>query len=508
MSPAPVKAASPHADARGAAALLERLSAAFVGADTEYPLADGRRTRRHYLDSAASTLMLRPAMGVARRFLDHYANTHSRLHHGARVATETYQWAHEQVLAFTGADPRRYACFFRGSGSTEGFNRVARALAALRPERDVVLVSEMEHHSNDLPHRRHAGRVVHVPAAGTAPALGAMDLDALERLLERYRGRVNYVAVTGASNVTGILNPLGEIAERVHGHGAWLIADASQLLAHAPVRVCDPGHPARDLDFLVFSGHKIYAPGSPGVVVGRRDLLDAVEPETYGGGMVEDVYLHEYSLAAGLPEREEAGTPNIVGAVLLAAVLAILDRVGMDAVHAREQRLLRQALERLGRLPGVRLYGDTDLEAVPRTGTVSFNLQGLDHGLVAAALNDYHNVAVRNECFCAQPYVREMLKSELWDLDLDPDDPAARELIKLKQGMVRASFGLYNTEADVDALCEGVADLLARPGFFRASYRPGKGGDYHHRSFRVPSGALFDPVAEVEAALGGSPGSR
>lgn len=481
--------------------LLGSLRQAFVGLDTRYPLADGQVTRRRYLDSAASTLMLRPAQQVAENFLRHYANTHSRLHYSARIATETYRWAHQEVLRFVGADPGRYTCFFSGSGSTAGFNRLARLLSGLRSERDVVLVSEMEHHSNDLPHRKHAGRVLHIPLTGTAPALGRVDLEALEKLLEAHRGRVNYVAVTAASNVTGVLNPLADIAERVHAFGAWLVVDASQLIAHAPVRVCNPDHPQRDLDFLVFSGHKVYAPGSPGAVVARRDLLAEREPDEVGGGMVDEVFLHDYRVAAALPEREEAGTPNIVGAVLLAAVLEILGRVGMSRIHAEELGLLRRALDGLSRIPGVRLYGSTDLEAVPRTGTLSFNLQGLNHGLVAAALNDYHNVAVRNECFCAHPYVREMLKPELWELDIDLDAADAETLLKSKLGMVRASFGLYTTTEDIDALCAGVTDLLARPDYFRARYRSDNEGDYFHTQFHVDTQDLFDPVAVVETAL-------
>jgi selenocysteine lyase/cysteine desulfurase len=203
----------------------------FIGLDTEYPLADGRRARRHYLDSAASSLMLQPAWETADAFLRHYANTHSLLHFGARIATHAYLWAHGRVLAFVGADPRRHTCVFAGSGSTAGFNRLARGLARLRPERPVVLVSDMEHHSNDLPHRKHAGQVEHIPLAGRAPAFGALDLDALRGALARHRGRVRYVAVTAASNVTGIVNSLRAIADLAHEHGAWLLVDGAQLIA-------------------------------------------------------------------------------------------------------------------------------------------------------------------------------------------------------------------------------------------------------------------------------------
>lgn len=481
--------------------LLEYIRQDFIGLDTSYPLADGRVTRRHYLDSAASTLMMRSAQQVVREFLPHYANTHSQLHFSARIATETYRWAHEQVLRFVHADSERYTCFFAGSGSTAGFNQLARSLAARRPEREVVLVSQMEHHSNDLPHRKYAGRVVHIPFEGEPPATGQIDLSALERLLKEHDGQVNYIAVTAASNVTGIINPIQDIAELAHAFDAWIVVDASQLIAHAPLRVCHPLHPEGEVDFLVFSGHKVYAPGSPGVVVARRTLLEDQDPEEVGGGMVDEVYLQRYKVASAFPDRQEAGTPNIVGSVLLAAVLEVLQRVGMQTVHQEETRLLHKALHALSQISGVRLYGCTDLERTPRTGTIAFNLEGLDHGLVAAALNDYHNVAVRNECFCAHPYVREMLKPELWALDLDPDADDALDLIKLKQGMVRASFGLYTTDVDIDALIDGIKELLARRDYYRAHYQGDTGGNYRHKTFFVPGRALFDPLATLDRVL-------
>lgn len=482
--------------------LLEYIRRDFIGLDTPYPLADGRVTCRHYLDSAASTLMMRSAQQVVQEFLPHYANTHSQLHFSARIATETYHWAHEQVLHFVCADPQRYTCFFTGNGSTAGFNRLARSLAARRPEREVVLVSQMEHHSNDLPHRKYAGRVVHIPLEGEQPAeAGQIDLTALERSLKEHHGQVNYVAVTAASNVTGVINPIQDIAELVHAFGAWIVVDASQLIAHAPVQVCNPLYPEREVDFLVFSGHKVYAPGSPGVVVARRALLEGQEPEEVGGGMVDEVYLQRYRIASAFPDREEAGTPNIVGSVLLATVLEVLQRIGMEVIHQEETRLLHKTLCALSQIPGVRLYGCTDLQCTPRTGTIAFNLAGLDHGLVAAALNDYHNVAVRNECFCAHPYVREMLKPELWALDIDPDADHALDLIKLKQGMVRASFGLYTTDTDIDALIYGINDLLARRGHYLAHYRGDAGGNYRHKTFLVPTKALFDPLTTLDRVL-------
>jgi len=481
--------------------LLDLLHRDFLGLDTCYRLADGRVTRRHYLDSAASTLALRCARQVADELLRHYANTHSELHFSARVASHAYDWAHGQALKFVGAELEYYIAFFAGSGCTAPLNRLARVLTARRPERDVVLVSLMEHHANDLPHRKHARTVVHIPLTGTAPALGPVDLAALARLLEQYRGRVNYVAVSATSNVTGIINPVHEIAALAHAHGAWVMVDASQHLAHAPLLLSDTGAEERKLDALVFSGHKLYAPGSPGVAVVRRNLLDNQEPDEVGGGMVEDVHLNGYQISGRFPDREEAGTPNIIGAVQLGAVLNVLQRLGMEQIHAAEQQLLRYLLAELSAIPGVLVYGDPDADRTPRLGTVAFNLDGLEHGLVAAVLNDYHNVAVRNGCFCAHPYVRELLKPELWTLDLDPDVEDAAAMLKPWQGMVRASVGLYSNDEDIEALLAGIRDLLARPDHYRALYEVDADGNFHHRTFNAPAKALFDPEAALDRAL-------
>ena len=384
-------------------------------------------------------------------------------------------------------------------------NRLAESLAALRPERDVVLVSGMEHHSNDLPHRRHAGLFRHVPMRGQGTDMAALDLEALERYLQEYAGRVNYIAVTGASNVTGIINPVEAIARLAHAHGAWVLVDASQLFAHAPIRLASTVSAEEEADFIAFSGHKVYAPGAPGGVVGRRDLLERIEAPELGGGMVAEVYDESFEAAPELTERLEAGTPNIPGTILLGAALASLMRVGMDTVAAHEQALLQQALGELQGIPGVRLYGATDLASVPRVGIITFNLDGLDHGLTAAVLNDYHNVAVRNECFCAHPYVKEMLKPELWDLDIDPDTAAGQAEIKRRRGMVRASLGIYNNEEDVAALITGIRDLLEHRELYRERYRPDAEGNWFHREFTMPSQDLFDPEAELARNLGARP---
>ena len=187
----------------------------------------------------------------------------------------------------------------------------------------------------------------------SAHGLSGIDLARLEAELEAHRGRVNYVAVTGVSNVTGVVNPVHDIARIAHQHDALVVVDAAQMAAHVPIRMAGGGDPAEALDVIAFSGHKVYAPGSPGVVVALAELFADIEPDEVGGGMVDHVWLDRYEVTKRLPDREEPGTPNIAGAIGLAAALHALRRIGMEKVHIEERRLMEYALRELGTVPGL-----------------------------------------------------------------------------------------------------------------------------------------------------------
>lgn len=494
-------AAAPSPDSAAAARRLERLRRDVIGLDTAYPVADGGTRRRTYLDSSASTLRLGVVQRVLERYQPHYANTHSTLHYAARLSTTEYAWAHRMVLDFLWADPSRWMCFFAGSGMTAGMNRVARTLRLARPERDVVVTSIMEHHSNDLPHRKHFAQVLHVPSEPAGRSLGGIDMAQLRAVLDAHGSRVNYVAITGVSNVTGVLNPIHEIAALAHRHGALVVVDAAQMAAHVPIRMSGHADPARDLDVLVFSGHKVYAPGSPGVVVARQDLFADVEPEEVGGGMVDAVWLDRYTVSGRFPDREEAGTPNVSGAIGLAAALYALQAVGMEVIAEEERRLMAYALRGLATVPGIFLYGPAGPGAAERTGAVTFNLEGCDHAFTAAVLNDYFNIAVRNECFCAHPYVREMVMMSLEDAAEGLSNAELERLAERHRGMVRASFGVYSTPADVDALVAALRAIAARREELLPLYERLDNGDYRHRSFSFDTATAFSTRATVDALL-------
>ena len=342
--------------------LLNLIKLDFIGLDTHYTIATGESTRRIYLDSTASTLMMGPAYRSANQFLEHYANTHSNMHFSARISTESFKWAHDRILKFVGADPEEYTCFFTGSGTTSGMNRIARAFKHYRPEREVVLVSIMEHHSNDLPHRKHGGKVIHIPVDTHESKMGCIDLDMLEKYLKLHKHQVNYVSVTGISNVTGIINPINQVAELAHQYDAFIVVDGAQMVAHVPVKMGGHKNPLQDVDALIFSGHKTYAPGSPGVVIVKKSLISNMEPEEVGGGMVDRVFPDRYFVKEEFPDREEAGTPNIFGAVLLGSAVHILDKIGMGNVLNEDMSITNKTLQEMLKMSEIIIYGDTDYQ--------------------------------------------------------------------------------------------------------------------------------------------------
>ena len=246
------------------------------------------------------------------------------------------------------------------------------------------------------------------------------------------------LVVSGASNVTGVVPPIHDLAERVHAAGGRIVVDAAQLAPHRPIDMRshrDPGH----LDFVALSAHKLYAPFGSGALIGSRAGF-AGAPDHSGGGTVDAVTLAGVHWT-GLPHREEAGTPNLLGAVAFAAAVSRLDELGWDRIVAHERTLLRQTLDGLAAIPGVRVHGPRDADAT--IGVVPFTVEGVDHGLVAAVLGYEHGIAVRSGCFCAHPYVAHLLgldaaAAERWATRVGAGDRHDAP------GMVRASLGFYN----------------------------------------------------------------
>jgi len=480
--------------------LLKKIKYDFIGLNTKYTLADGSKSSRIYLDSTASTLMMGVAHRASNQFLKHYSNTHSLLHFSAKVSTKTYNWIHQKILQFVHADPEEYTCFFVGSGVTAGMNKIAKTLKRLRPERDMVLVSMMEHHSNDLPHRKHGGKVIHIPLETNDLMAGKINIDILEQYLEKFSDRINYVSITGLSNVTGIINPINEIAKVVHKYNVYLIVDAAQMVAHVPIYMSGFEDKNMEIDILLFSGHKTYAPGSPGVVIAKKTFLDSIEPEEVGGGMVDKVYPDNYFVTNKFPDRVEAGTPNILGAITLGSSIHVLETIGMDHILNEDLQLIQYAMDQLKIFKEIYIYGDTNTKSCPRAGTIAFNIIGMNHGLVASILNDYFNIAVRNECFCAHPYVQQMLhvthEKEL--NECESKDNHLSWKVEPWMGMVRVSFGLYNSKNDVDELINALSAITKNSKKFHNIYGINQNGDYQHKQFKFSSTDFFSLTETID----------
>jgi len=431
----------------------------FVGIDVEVPVYNGKPQRYINLDNAASTPSLKSAQKAINDFLVYYSSVHRGTGFKSQLSTLAYERARQIVLGFVGADLRDHTCIF-SKNSTESINKLARRFP-FTSQRDVVLTSGMEHHSNDLPWRA----VAHTVHVALTPD-GRLDLAAFETDLQRYRERLALVAITGASNVTGNLNPVHALAEKAHQAGAQILVDCAQLAPHRKVdmgALDDPSH----LDFIVISAHKMYAPFGSGALVGRRDVFESGDPDMTGGGTVEIVTLDDVVWAEP-PDRDEAGSPNTVGAVALAAAIRQLESVGMQTVAEHEARLTAYALQRLPSVPSLRLYGDTDPgRAAQRLGVIPLQLEGISHFLVSAVLGYEFGIGVRSGCFCAHPYILHLL-------GLSQEQSYAVRASMLNgdrshmPGLIRASFGLYNNLEEVDVLVEAL-NRIAR-GEYRGRY--------------------------------------
>jgi selenocysteine lyase/cysteine desulfurase len=411
-----------------------------VGDDLTVPLVGGGVAGYANLDLAASAPALQSVKAAVDEFLPWYSSVHRGTGFKSMIATEAYEFSRDAVRAFLRARTDDATIFTRNT--TDATNMLARAL----PDDTEVVVFATEHHANLLPWRRRAVRVLAPPESPEAAVVS------VERALQGgTAARPRLVAVTGASNVTGELWPVREMAAVAHRQGARVFLDAAQLAPHHPIDVSE-----WDVDYVAFSGHKLYAPYGAGVLAGRRDWLGAGDPYLAGGGAVEFVTTEDV-FWTGLPDRQEAGSPNVVGAVALAAACRSLATAGIADLAAREDRLLRRLLAGLDAVPGVERYSmwgpDSD-----RIGVVTFRVGDLPYGLVAAALSAEHGIGVRHGCFCAHPLMLHLLRvdsSAAAAIRQDLRD-GRRPVIP---GAVRASIGLTTTAEHVDRLVAAVESL-------------------------------------------------
>ncbi|MEU8193100.1 aminotransferase class V-fold PLP-dependent enzyme [Microbispora amethystogenes] len=399
---------------------------AVVGADLEVPVRGGRLVPYANLDYAASAPCLEPVNAAVAAALPAYSSVHRGAGYASQLTTQRYEQARHTVRAFVGARPGDALVFVRNT--TDAMNLLARSL----PEGTTVVVFGTEHHASLLPW---ADAVRLAPPAFPGEAVRAAD-----EALAAIEGPALLV-VTAASNVTGELWPIAGLAHIAHRHGARIAVDAAQLVPHRGLNLA-----ALDLDYVAFSGHKLYAPFGAGVLVGRPDWLTAADPYLRGGGAVRAV--GETTEWSDDPEaRHEAGTPNVLGAVALAAACDALAATGWTPLVREEERLLARLRAGLAAIPGVRelsLWGPDH----PRVGIVSFVVEGRPAREVAEILSAEHGIGVRDGKFCAHPFVRHLLGGA-------DDEGCADGTVSA----VRASIGIGTTEEHVDRLITALRDI-------------------------------------------------
>lgn len=375
-----------------------------------------------YLDNAATT---QKPQAVLDKVLAYYEYANANVHRGVHTlsdrATTQYEQSRETVRQFINAKDASEVIFTRGT--TTSLNWVAKNLGThILSEEDEILISYMEHHSNIIPWQQ--------IAKATGATLRYIELTEDGRLdMEDARQKINsktkILSITHVSNVLGVVNPIKELANLVHEQGGVIVVDGAQAVPHMTVDVQE-----LDADFYAFSGHKMCGPTGIGVLYGKRKWLEAIEPIEFGGEMIQVVDL-QASTWADIPHKFEAGTPNIAGAIGLAAAIDYLEDIGMDQIYNHERRLVEYTLEKMRQIEGLSIYGPTDARL--RSGVITFNIDGVHPHDVATAM-DMEGVAIRAGHHCAQPLMNYMKQ------------PAT----------ARASFYLYNTKADADKLIEAI----------------------------------------------------
>lgn len=419
------------------------LPVALVGDGDLVPCIDGVDRPYLNLDAAASTSAL-PA--VARRvadFLPRYASVHRGAGYRSRQATAAYEKARSAALAFAGRAESGTDIAIMCRNTTEAINHLAYRFRL--GTHDVVATTVVEHHANLLPWARVADRrFVDCNAEGT------FTVDDVEAVLD-VSPRPRLLAISGASNVTGWLPPLDAIVEAAHERGVPVMVDAAQLAPHAPM--------PEDADYLAWSGHKMYAPFGTGVLVGPRTTFEDGDPFLAGGGAVDLVDLDEV-IWTDPPDREEAGSPNVIGAVALDAAICELGELGWEAIGVHDSNLAARLRGGLASIAGVRLLGPG--LATTTLPLAAFTVEGIHHALVAARLSAEFGIGVRHGCFCAHPYLLRLLELSPIEVRSFRQSVLAGDRRSIP-GAVRASAGLSTSHDDVDRLLAAVAAIADDP---------------------------------------------
>ncbi len=428
-----------------------------AGWDSTIKIDNGSEINYINFDNAATTPPFKSVLNGIMKFAPDYSSVHRGTGYKSKISSQYYEKARELVLDFIGGMQDYHTVIFL-KNTTEAINKLSYRLKDDLDDK-IVLSTYMEHHSNLLPWKyKYDTDYVEVDS------FGRLSLVDLEEKLKYYSGRVGLVAVSGSSNVTGYINPIYRIASIAHGYGAKILVDGAQLIPHSSFDM-KPIDSDEHIDYLAFSAHKMYAPFGTGVLIGPKSTFEKGYSEYIGGGTIKYVSIKD-TIWADPPEKEEAGTPNLMGVVALAESISTIQAIGMDKIEDHERNLTNYALNLMRDIPNLIIYDDFDTDR--KVSILSLNINGLHHEILAKILNDEGGIGVRSGCFCAQPYVQKLLNISDEDMEKYRSDESI-----LRPGLVRISFGLYNTYDEIDTLVR-VLDRLARNiGYYRDKYRQG-----------------------------------
>ena len=418
-----------------------------LGIDSKVHTIEKGKIRGINFDNAATTPPFRRVIETITGLSNYYASIGRGAGQKAEITTRIYNESRDYLLDFFNIKNKdKYTVIYVGN-TTDGINKLSRIL--INNKDDVVISTRMEHHSNDLPWRRRC-TVDYIEV----DSKGRLLIDELENKLIFYNGRVKYVTVVGASNVTGYINNIHKIAKIAHKYNAKIIVDGAQLVPHLKVDMSGENKD-EEIDFLVFSAHKLYAPFGTGAIIGLKEEFKNNYPDNEGGGTV--AYVRDESLEyLDPPEKDEGGTPNYFGVVAMITALEELSRIGFEPINDRELILKERLISGLSRIPKVIIYGDTK-SYNDSLGIVVFNIDAIYHQKVAEILAKNYGISVRQGWFCAHPYCRRIMGISEKEAGAFIYDKKAS-----MPGMIRVSFGIYNDEKEVDYFLEAIDNIQLR----------------------------------------------
>lgn len=399
-----------------------------LGTNSAVSLENGSMVDFINFDNAATTPPFKSVLKEIINFSPHYSSIHRGTGYKSILSSTVYDEGRDLVLNFVKGDKDYHTVIFL-KNTTECINKLSYRLKDQLKDK-IVLSTYMEHHSNLLPwNHRYTTDYIEVDT------FGRLCISDLEYKLKLYKGKVGLVTVTGASNVTGYINHIYDIAKICHKYGAKILVDGAQLIPHSPFDMKPIDSPYH-IDYLVFSGHKMYAPFGTGALIAPKETFKEGFSEQLGGGIVKFVTTKDV-VWEDPPTKEEAGTPNLMGVLALSTSIKILQDLGMKNIEEYERNLTRYAIKLLKEIPNLIIYDDGDI--ANKVSIISFNMKGIHHEVLADMLSKQGGIAVRTGCFCAQPYVQRLLGISDLEMNRYREDESLS-----RPGLVRISFGIYN----------------------------------------------------------------